>query len=243
MRYAILADIHANLAALEAVLAELESRGGASHFWCLGDTIGYGPDPEACLERLLNLNHTGVAGNHDMAAIDKTATSKFNPLAAFAADWSKGQLESAGTGYLEALPLLFETGDFTLVHASPRDPIWEYLTRADLARANFSDFKTPYCLVGHSHVPLVFESDKGDVRLRELSDGYRLELTDKRLIINPGSVGQPRDGDSRASYAIYDEVEKMITFHRVPYDIKRTQSRMVAYHLPERLITRLDYGL
>lgn len=244
MRYAILADIHANLAALEAVLGDIERRGGVDGFWCLGDVVGYGPDPQACLDRLLKLGCLGVAGNHDLAAIGKITTRDFNPTAALAARWTKGQLRPDGASYLESRPLVIESGDFTLVHGSPRDPVWEYLVETSLARVNFARLKTRYCLVGHSHVPLVFESgDGGDIRLREFTDGQRRQLTERRLIINPGSVGQPRDGDPRASYATYDEESLVVTLHRVPYDIGLTQSRMMAHDLPARLITRLGYGV
>jgi predicted phosphodiesterase len=243
MRYAILADIHANLAAFEAVLGDIERRGDADEFWSLGDVVGYGPDPQACLDRLLKLSYVGVAGNHDLAATGQISTADFNPAAAFAAQWTKGQLKPEGTSYLESQPLVIESGDFTLVHGSPREPVREYLTQTSLARANFACFKTRYCLIGHSHLPLVFETDDdGDVRLSEFPTDGRLKLTEKRLMINPGSVGQPRDGDPRASYAIYDEESKTLTLHRVPYDIGLTQSRMMAHKLPERLITRLSYG-
>ena len=243
MRYAILADIHANMAAFTAVLDDIEERGGVDGFRCLGDTVGYGPDPQECLDRLLELDPVGVAGNHDLAAIGRISTRDFNPLAAFTARWTKWHLKPAGTGYLQSLPQVIESGDFTLVHASPRELVWEYLTQTAIARENFTHFKTRYCLVGHSHLPLIFENDDSDnARSIDLPTDGRLELAEKRLIINPGSVGQPRDGDPRAAYAIYDEENRRFTFHRVAYDIGLTQSRMVACDLPENLITRLSYG-
>lgn len=243
MRCAILADIHANLGAFEAVLEDITRRGGVDTFWNLGDTVGYGPNPEACLDRLSKLEHTSVAGNHDLAAIGKISTTDFNPEATTAANWTGQRLSRENKAYLEALPLSTENGDFTLVHGSPRDPVWEYLVDGQSARANLSYFKTRYCLVGHSHQPLVFEAkDNGDVRLIEFADGSRLELGKKKLIINPGSVGQPRDGDPRASYAIYDTEDKSITLHRVAYDVAPVQSRMAALSLPHRLIARLSYG-
>ncbi|MFH0942093.1 MAG: metallophosphoesterase family protein [Chloroflexota bacterium] len=244
MRYAILADIHANLAAFEAVLGDIERRGGADQFWNLGDAVGYGPDPQECLDRLLKEDRIGVAGNHDLAATGKIPTASFNTEAAFAAHWAGQRLSPEGKEYLVNEPLVIESGDFTLVHGSPRDPVWEYLVETERARANLDHFKTRYCLVGHSHRPLVFQADeKGDVRRKDLSDGSRLELGERRLIINPGSVGQPRDGDPRASYAIYDTESRSVTIHRVPYDIGLVQSRMAALGLPRRLITRLSYGL
>lgn len=244
MRYAILADIHANLAAFEAVLDDIERRGGADRFWNLGDAVGYGPDPQECLDRLLKLDCTGVAGNHDLAATGKIPTLDFNPEAAFAAQWTGQRLSPEGKGYLANKPPVIESGDFTLVHGSPRDPVREYLVEPEHARANLDHFKTRYCLVGHSHRPLVFEAgEKGDIRLKEPGDGSRLKLGERRLIINPGSVGQPRDGDPRASYAIYDAESRSLTIHRVPYDIGLVQSRMTALGLPGRMIARLSYGV
>lgn len=244
MRCAILADIHANLGAFEAVLGDIARRGGVDALWNLGDTVGYGPDPHECLERLTEFEHIGVAGNHDFAAIGKISTIDFNPEAAAAANWTGHRLSRENKAFLEARPLIIENGDFTLVHGSPRDPVWEYLIGIESARVNLSYFKTRYCLVGHSHQPLGFEAkENGDVRLIKFTDGSRLELGKKKLIINPGSVGQPRDGDPRASYAIYDTEDKSITLHRVPYDIGQVQSRMATLDLPRRLIARLSYGL
>jgi predicted phosphodiesterase len=244
MRYAILADIHANLTAFEAMLDDVERRGGVDRFWNLGDTVGYGPDPNECLDRLSKLEHVSVAGNHDLAAIGKISTIDFNPEAATAASWTGERLNAEARRYLATMPLVIENGDFTLVHGSPRDPVWEYLVNAERARANLGHFKTRYCLVGHSHQPVVFEADEnGDIRLVDFSDDRRLELGEKRLIINPGGVGQPRDGDPRASYAIYDNQAKSITLHRVTYDIAAVQSRMTSLGLPRRLIARLSYGV
>lgn len=244
MRCAILADIHANLAAFEVVLADIEHRGGADRFWNLGDTVGYGPDPQECLDRLLKLDPIGVAGNHDLAAVGNISTIDFNPEAAIAAHWTGQQLSTESKEYLETRPLSIESGDFTLVHGSPRDPVWEYLINTERARVNLSHFKTRYCLVGHSHQAMAFQADeKGDIHREDLIDGSRLELGERRLIINPGSVGQPRDGDPKASYAIYDTEDHSVTLHRIPYDIGLVQSRMAGLGLPRRLIARLSYGL
>jgi len=244
MRYAIIADIHANLAAFTAVLDDIDGRGGVEEVWCLGDVVGYGPDPHQCLELLCRYNHVCVAGNHDWAAIDKLDTSDFNPDAAAACRWTGQQLTPEDIHYLESLPLVIERGDFTLVHGSPREPIWEYLLSTTSARENFACFQSQFCLVGHSHVPLIFEySEDGACSLSQFPAGGVLGLAENRLIINPGGVGQPRDGDPRASYAIYDSEAGTISLYRIPYNIGVTQARMVEYGLPVRLVARLNYGM
>jgi len=243
MRYAIIADIHANLAAFIAVLDDIEIRGGVDEMWCLGDVVGYGPDPHLCLELLRRQEHICVAGNHDWAAIGRIDTAYFNPAAAEACHWTAQQLTPEDRQYLESLPLVLEPGDFTLAHGSPREPIREYISSDIIARENLAYFKTSFCLVGHSHVPSVFEyGEAGNARFGAWDDNAVLMLAEKRLIINPGSVGQPRDGDPRASYAIYDSEAGKVAHCRVTYDIAATQSRMREYRLPERLVRRLDFG-
>lgn len=244
MRYAILADIHSNLTAFTEVLDDIERRGGAEEIWCLGDVVGYGPDPCQCIELLRRQNHVCIAGNHDWAAIGKIDTSDFNPYAAAAAHWTAQQLSPEDVHYLDNLPLVIEKGDFTLVHGSPRDPIWEYLLSTVSAKQNFAYFQSQFCLIGHSHVPLIFEQNEaGACLFSEFPADAVLRLAENRLIINPGGVGQPRDGDPRASYAIYDSETGTITLYRIPYDIGATQSRMTEYGLPMRLVTRLSYGV
>ena len=244
MRYAIVADIHANLAAFTAVLEDIKLRGGVDEVWCLGDVVGYGPDPHQCIELLQQYNHICVAGNHDWGAIGKIDTSDFNPDAAAACHWTAKQLSPEDISYLENLPLVIQRGDFTLVHGSPREPIWEYLLSIGSAKQNFAYFQSQFCLIGHSHVPLVFEyNETGDCSFSESPANSVLTLAENRLIINPGGVGQPRDGDPRASYAIYDDETRCITHYRIPYDIGATQSRMMEYALPKRLVARLSYGV
>jgi predicted phosphodiesterase len=244
MRYAILADIHANLAAFTAVLEAIKREGGVEELWCLGDIVGYGPDPHECIELLRQYKHVCVAGNHDWAAIGKIDTSDFNPAAAAAAHWTTGQLTPQDVDYLRDLPLTIEKDDFTLAHGSPREPIWEYLLSVSSARENFVHFNTKFCLVGHSHMPLIFQqTETSGCSFSPFQAGDRLVLAENRLIINPGGVGQPRDGDPRASYAIYDSETKTIRLYRIPYDISVTQSRMMQHKLPLRLIVRLSYGM
>ena len=244
MRYAIIADIHANLAAFTAVLDDIERRGKVEEVWCLGDIVGYGPDPHQCIELLRQHNHICVAGNHDWAAIGKITTSDFNPDAAAACHWTAQQLTPEDIEYLESLPLVIQRDDFTLVHGSPGEPIWEYLLSTSSAEKNFAYFQSQFCLVGHSHVPLVFEySETGACFFSEFPANSVLALGKKRLIINPGGVGQPRDGDPQASYAIYDSEARSVTHYRIPYDIEATQARMMEHRLPMRLVRRLSYGV
>ncbi len=243
MRYAIIGDIHANLAAFTAVLEDIKHRGAVEKVWCLGDIVGYGPDPHECIELLRQTNHICIAGNHDWAAIGKLDTNEFNPDAAAACLWTAQQLSPADIEYLNNLPLTIEEGDFTLVHGSPRDPIWEYILSTASAKENFTYFKSQFCLVGHSHIPLVFTySENGTYSASQLSAGAGLVLRKDRLIINPGAVGQPRDGDPRASYAIYDSETRSVSLNHVPYDIATTQAKMVEYGLPTHLVSRLSYG-
>ena len=244
MRYAIISDIHSNLTAFQAVLQDIEARGGVQRIWCLGDIVGYGPDPKECVALLRQYDHICVAGNHDWGAIGKIDIEDFNPEAAFACRWNGQQLNEQDVEYLASLPLTITEGDFTLAHGSPREPIWEYLVSAYGAKVSFDYFETSFCLVGHSHVPLMFEliKESGECLLYELSPDATVALGENRLIINPGGVGQPRDGDPRASYAIYDSEQNVIWHYRVPYDISLTQQRMLECGLPRRLVSRLSQG-
>jgi diadenosine tetraphosphatase ApaH/serine/threonine PP2A family protein phosphatase len=242
MRYAILGDIHGNLAAFEAVLRHAGDRGGFDKIWCLGDVVGYGPDPRECIERLRQFEHVCVVGNHDLAAIGKMGTAEFNPVAALACHWTAQQLAAEDIDYIQSLPLSLCQDSFTLVHGSPREPIWEYLMSIEAAQDNFAHFETAYCLVGHSHVPLIFELIGDKVAYRMFSEGTELRLGKRRLIINPGGVGQPRDGDPRASYVLYDTEAQTIYHYRVEYDIPATQKKMEEQGLPMPLIMRLSVG-
>ena len=244
MRYAILGDIHSNLAAFQAVLNDIEERGGTDQIWCLGDIVGYGPDPGECIELLRQHDHLCVAGNHDWASVGKLEITNFNPAAAAACRWTAQQLNPDQVNYLQSLPLRICRDDFTIVHGSPREPIWEYLLSTQDAKINFGYFETRFCLVGHSHVPLLFDYDdeSGACLLRDLPNQASLRLEGRRLIINPGGVGQPRDGNPQASYIIYDSDEGTIWHYRVPYDIAATQEKMMRHGLPSLLAERLSYG-
>ena len=243
MRYLIISDIHSNLEAFEAVLADA---GFFDRVWCLGDVVGYGPDPNECVERLRDLPHICVAGNHDWAVLGKLDLDDFNPEARRACLWTREQLLPANREYLEALPQSLVEEGFTLVHGSPRHPIWEYILYPSTARANFEHFDTRFCFVGHTHVAVIYRHNPEnpakacDVLIPSLDDP--LVLGEDRLIINPGSVGQPRDGDPRASYIILDSDKLTLEYRRIPYPVEVTQARMMEKGLPPRLIVRLGYG-
>jgi len=240
VRYLIISDIHANLAAFEAVLADA---GEYDKVWCLGDVVGYGPHPNECIERLRQLDHVCVAGNHDWAAIGRLDLENFNVDAKRACLWTQEALTPENRRYLEDLPerLEFPQLKFTLVHGSPRHPIWEYILSPFIATVNFEHFDTQFCLVGHTHIPAIFcARPQGYDRLS--NPLYLDKLGEERLIINPGSVGQPRDGDPRASYAIFDAEKQTFEIRRIPYPIEVTQKEMAKRGLPPRLIVRLSYG-
>lgn len=244
MKYALIADIHANLAAFTSVLADIEHRGGVDELWCLGDIVGYGPDPCRCIELLRQHKHICVVGNHDLAAIGKLPLADFNPDAAIACRWTAQQLSNEDKEYLGNLPMVIERDDFTLVHGSPREPVWEYLVSTGSAGESFGYFKTKFCLVGHSHVPLIFrQGEDGGCSYAVLKESIGQVLGKSRMIINPGGIGQPRDGDPRASYAIYDSESSVIRLYRIPYDINATQVEMTKHNLPMRLVVRLEQGL
>ena len=239
MRYLVISDIHSNRAALEAVLADA---GSFDKIWCLGDVVGYGPDPNACVELLQAHPHICVAGNHDAGCTGRVDISDFNPEAETICHWTGEQLTKANRDYLLTLPEKLEEGEFTIVHGSPRYPTWEYLIYTLNALENFAHFDTRFCLVGHTHVPCIFQYKDGDCEVVVPSPDSLWHLDEERLIINPGGVGQPRDGDERASYALLDTDQGLLTYRRVPYPVYVTQQRMRNAHLPERQIARLSLG-
>jgi diadenosine tetraphosphatase ApaH/serine/threonine PP2A family protein phosphatase len=240
MRIAVLSDIHSNLVALDAVLAAL---GPVDAIWQLGDVVGYGPDPDGVVARLVEVGAVGVRGNHDVAALGGEEVQYFNVDARKAIEWTRRVMRPATAAYLAALPELLLEAEFTLVHGSPRAPIWEYVTSTPVARANLEAIGTTYCLHGHTHVPAVFRDDDGAIELIAPRDGSSLTLDDRRVLLNPGSVGQPRDGDPDASYLVIDTDRSAVTWHRVAYDIGATQAAMRRVELPSRLVDRLDHGL
>lgn len=242
MRALIVSDIHSNLEALDAVLQDAETRGPVDALWCLGDIVGYGPDPAACLERLQGYDLAAVAGNHDFAAAGLIDASDFNGAAQAAIRWTAAQLSRERIRFLAELPMVTLRPPFTMVHGTLRAPIVEYLTHPTQAIATLEQLTTPYCLVGHSHYPFMCPENSGAPMFIPLPEDGPATLGDERCIINPGSVGQPRDGNPRASYAVYDGAVSAIEHHRVEYDIAATQAKMREAQLPQYLIDRLDYG-
>jgi predicted phosphodiesterase len=242
MRVAVISDVHANLHALDAVLASL---GTVDAVWHLGDAVGYGPEPEGAIARLRQVGAIGVKGNHDDAAIGGSSSQYFNPDAQMAIEWTRTRLNKTDLRFLTDLPerVQPEGSAFTLVHGSPRLPIWEYVDSAAVAQDSLTDFKTPYCLVGHTHVPVVFREKGGAMELVNVQPGHVLHLDGRRALINPGGVGQPRDGDPRASYLILDTDTLELRWQRVSYDIIATQTAMLAAGLPPGLAYRLTFGL
>jgi diadenosine tetraphosphatase ApaH/serine/threonine PP2A family protein phosphatase len=243
LRIVIVSDVHANLPAFEAVLEDAGAGEPIDAVLCAGDTVGYGPHPNECVELLRSYQHLAVAGNHDLAACGKMPTDEFNEAAAEAASWTADQLSPGSRGYLSALPLVAVDGDFTIVHGSLRWPEWEYLLSSEQALGQFELQTTQISLVGHSHLAFVCrELPSGPPRLEPAPDGARADVSNERMILNPGGVGQPRDGDPRAGYALYDSGAGCVTFHRVEYDIEATQRAMEAAGLPAWLSERLGYG-
>jgi predicted phosphodiesterase len=242
MRILVISDLHANLTALEAVLADA---GAVDATWCLGDVIGYGPDPNEVVERVRTIpNLTCVLGNHDVAVLGQMDDAVFNTEARRSLLWQKKQLSDGNKGYLESLPQdTLVMDDVTIAHGSPRDPVWEYILNTLVARLNFRGFETPYCFVGHSHIQCMFQLDiqKDRVSLEVPRLDEVLTLT-PRAILNPGSVGQPRDRDPRAAYAIFDSQAGMWEPRRVHYDINAVQERIRVAKLPPKHAARLAEG-
>lgn len=243
MRILVISDIHANDTAFEAVLRH--SEGDWDFVWCLGDVVGYGPDPNECVERLKTLPQLCLAGNHDWAALNRLDVKTFNPDARRAVEWTQDTLTAENTEFLEHLPVTFVIGDYTLVHASPREPIWEYILEPSVAALNFPHFETPYCFVGHTHQPVIYTMDEDESSAQSNPPRYNESrtLNGQRQIINPGSIGQPRDQNPDAAYGILDVTSGVFEHRRIPYNIRAVQRRMLDYNLPERLITRLEHGL
>ncbi len=242
MRILIVADIHANLEAFETVIAAAEKDGAIDKIWSLGDVVGYGPQPGECIALLRSYDYTAVIGNHDSAAIGAIGLQDFNPIAAAAATWTRTTLTGDEIEWLRSLPQTVVEGDFTLTHGSLRDPVWDYLLSTSLAENHLQRQTTPYGLVGHSHIPIAFFETETGARGVALSDDTSFALNGDNFVMNPGGLGQPRDGDPRACYAIIDTDAKRIEFRRAEYDIEKTQEKMRELHLPPYLVERLARG-
>ncbi len=242
MRVLVISDIHANYTALEAVLADA---GPADEIWCLGDLVGYGPDPNAAIEQVRELPQlTCLLGNHDVAVIGKMPFETFNGDARRSLIWTERVLTADNMDFLRSVPGSLKTrGEVTLAHGSPRDPVWEYILNTLSARLNFDHFDTPWCFVGHTHIQSIFRKnmDTDRITLETPKLDEPLALT-PRLILNPGSVGQPRDRDPRAGYAFYDTEARTWTPRRVAYNFSEVQARIRESGLPEKHALRLSEG-
>ena len=239
MRIAVVSDVHSNLVALDAVLA---AAGSVDGVWHLGDVVGYGPDPNGVVGRLRDIGAVGVRGNHDAAAVGGNEIDWFNPDARRAMEWTRTALEPDALAWLSALPERRTEAGFELVHGSPRQPIWEYVVSEASARANLDRLAGTAALHGHTHVPVAWRDAEGDVELIAGRDGDRLALDDRRVLLNPGSVGQPRDGLPTASFLILEPEAGRVTWHRAAYDIGAVQAAMRSAGLPGPLWRRLEVG-
>lgn len=242
MRVLVISDIHANLTAFETVLAD--AKGAWDYVWCLGDVVGYGPDPNECVDLLRSLPHLCLAGNHDWAALNRLDIRTFNPDARKAVQWTQDTLRPDVVEYLEALPTTFVIDNYTLAHGSPREPVWEYILESVIAALNFSHFETDYCLVGHTHQPVIYQQvgEQGETKALAPQYGRPRRLENVRQIINPGSIGQPRDANPKAAYALLDLETDTFEHRRVAYNVGAVQKRMRQHDMPERLIARLEHG-
>jgi diadenosine tetraphosphatase ApaH/serine/threonine PP2A family protein phosphatase len=240
MLHAILSDIHGNLEALEAVLADIDRHGPAS-VACLGDFVGYGASPNECVARLRPRLEAAVLGNHDAVACGRMRIGSFNSDAATAARWTAAALEEEHRAWLAGLPYEAEWRGIRLVHASPEEPeAWHYVLSAHEAEMELGAFAEPLCLIGHSHYPGVFEGHAG--RVRYLRDPEVRMETGRRYIVNVGSVGQPRDGDPRAAYLLWDDHDHSVRHVRHEYDVEGAMRRIVEAGLPRFLAERLRWG-
>ena len=242
MRVAVLSDIHANLHALEAVLADVD-RQAPDEIWCLGDVVGYGPRPNECVSLVRERATLSLCGNHDLAALGALDTVDFSGDAGTAARWTQSVLGAEEATWLRGLEPLAERPGVELFHGSPRDPVWDYVLTEQVGLICILETTAPLILVGHSHVALALGWD-GDALIGGLApEGTDVARAGKRWLVNPGSVGQPRDGDPRAAWALIDEDIGRAAFFRVPYPVERTQAEIREQGLPETLALRLAHGV
>lgn len=241
MRYVVISDIHSNFPALQAVLMDAAP---FDSILCAGDIVGYGPNPNLCIERIQEFDYRAIVGNHDWGAIGRADLYIFNQDARAALYWTQQELTPDNRDFVSDLPTTLRLDNVLVAHGSPREPIWEYLVDVQSARENFQIADFQVAIVGHTHLPMVCEWIESLKQVRVLRPDWKapLQLADRRLILNPGSVGQPRDGDPRASYAILDTAAGTWEHRRVQYAVEITQERMRARNLPVRLIERLEQG-
>ena len=242
MRVAVVSDIHSNLHALEAVLAAIDAE-APDELWCLGDLVGYGPRPNECCATIEKRADVCLAGNHDLAVRGTIDLEEFGGEAAVAARWTREQLAPAAQALLDRLEPAGSAHGVALYHGSARDPVWEYVLSDEGALATLELVDAPLVLVGHSHVALQVVQSEEELTGGVARGGSELELVGVRALLNPGSVGQPRDGDPRAAFLLLDLDAQRASFRRVEYDVKRTQREMRDAGLPEMLAGRLELGL
>jgi diadenosine tetraphosphatase ApaH/serine/threonine PP2A family protein phosphatase len=240
VRIAVLSDIHSNLPALEAVLAGVGSVDG---IWVLGDTVGYGAEPEAVIARLQGMGAVAVQGNHDAAAAGAAILDWFNPEAREAIEWTRDRLSPGARAWLQGLPTRRTEAGVAMVHGSFRDPLWEYVTSPAEAAASLARQETRLALHGHTHIPVAWRRGAEGVGAFLPRDGAALDLDDDWLLVNPGSVGQPRDGDPRASFLILDLDRRRLEWRRVTYPVEQAAEAIRRAGLPERFAARLAHGI
>lgn len=239
MKYAIFGDIHANLEAFEAVLADAEQQ-GCTDYVCTGDIVGYAADPNECLRIVRDMNCPVVKGNHDEEAILNTSLEGLNPLAKQAMEWTRAQLNEDEGNFLTNMKLVRQVADFTIVHATLDTPgSWTYVTNKFDAMASFSYQFTQLCFYGHTHTPRIYVRGDSIEPLEEME--VNLEMG-RKYFINVGSTGQPRDGDWRAAYAVYDVENQNVEIRRLDYNIRKAQDKIIDAGLPEMLAHRLSLG-
>jgi diadenosine tetraphosphatase ApaH/serine/threonine PP2A family protein phosphatase len=246
MRVAAISDIHANLPALEAVLEAIEDA-AVEEIWCLGDVIGYGAQPDECADLVRERCALCLVGNHDLAVLGALDIAAFSEAAAEAVVWTRENVAERTLAMLGELEPAGQRDGIDLFHASPRDPVWEYVLSAEQADACLDAQEARIALIGHSHVSLFFvrpdaDGEAEEIRGAQAGDGTLLDLSAGRWLVNPGSVGQPRDGDARAAWLELDTGEATSRFHRVSYDVDRAAAAIVASNLPRRLAERLRIG-
>jgi predicted phosphodiesterase len=242
MRIAVISDIHSNLHALEAVLTDIDAE-GPDEIWCLGDVVGYGPKPNECADIVRERAAVVLVGNHDLAAIGKLDTSDFGPLASESAHWTERELGAEQAAWLRTLEPAATRAGLELYHGSARDPVWEYVLSEEVALENLEVTTAPIVLVGHSHLALALSWDGVKLDGGLARGGTEVDTSGARWLINPGSVGQPRDSDARAAWLSVDIDARRAAFRRVPYPIGETQAEMRAAGLPDDLATRLARGV
>jgi diadenosine tetraphosphatase ApaH/serine/threonine PP2A family protein phosphatase len=242
-RIAVISDVHANLVALEAVLAAIEDE-AVDELWCLGDTVGYGPRPNECCRLVRQRTTVCLVGNHDLVALEAAGVdmAEFNPDAAAAARWTIDALDDETRAFLRSLEPEARRDGVALFHASARDPVWEYVLTGEAALGSLEATTEPVVLVGHSHVAIAIAFDGDRLEGGVAPAGTRAEIGGPRLLLNPGSVGQPRDGDPRAAWLLLDLEERFAAFRRVEYSVSETQRELREQGLPASLAERLALG-